>query len=100
MAVDAGCGACPRMACSTGHCDQRYTCCDLHGDVGMPKGMHRPVGQPCRITHLMYLAKALRIVNTILQTNSLSSGYFENALVLLCVDRRNKKDAGDASSKW
>lgn len=54
MAVDVRCGACSRVSCSTGHCDQRHARCDLHGDVGMPQGMHRPVGQSCRVTHLVY----------------------------------------------
>ena len=39
MAVDVRRSACSRMACSTGHCDQRHTCCDLHGDVGMAQRM-------------------------------------------------------------
>ena len=54
MAVDVRRSARSRVSCSTGHCDQRNTCCDLHGDVGMSQRMHRSVGQPCRVTHLMY----------------------------------------------
>ena len=54
MAVDVRRGASSRMARSAGHCDQRYTRCDLHGDVGMAQRMHRPVWQPCRVAHLMH----------------------------------------------
>lgn len=54
MAVNIRRGARSRVACSTGHCDQRYARCNLHGDVGMAQRMHRSVRQPCRVTHLMY----------------------------------------------
>ena len=54
MAVDVRRGTRSRVACSTGHCDQRYACRDLHGDIGVSQGMHRSVWQPCRVTHLMH----------------------------------------------
>lgn len=54
MAVDVRRSARSRVAYSTGHCDQRNTCCDLHGDVGMSQRMHRSVGQSCCVTHLMH----------------------------------------------
>lgn len=45
MTVDIRRGTCSRVSCSTGHCDKRYAGCDLHGDVGMPQGMHRSMRQ-------------------------------------------------------
>ena len=38
MAVDIRRGACSRVACSAGHCDQRYARCDLYDDGDVLQG--------------------------------------------------------------